>query len=833
MPTNFESLPFDHTKKTAYTADFEMKNPGISATDNLMMMQEGYNTKKTTIHKLTADDLDIINDEYCESPLELRNDYLGSVAHINKSTLKKLNTIDFSVHYTGAGLGLQFSKEQLDSLDKNGRMILEANNELREQLTLWVPYSSMFEEGYTPEWAYYYETLAWPNNKVTRYPYNTIYVSSDLLLHSYHKLFENTLKEYETTHAREQLRSIVQESLDQFYELARTSETDTIKSYYEYLTAYWSVASILIPETSEFDRIIRDSRTAYDEDWNNTIIDPNGTITTEYLKEYLQTRTDTIIENYPTSYTDAVQDTIDLILEWTESKHIDTLADAFSPQDDPEFMIYQDYTQFVPRGYYTDNAELKTYFMTLKWLMRHKFYTRDTKLARASLLLVHKLPESVVHKLSELNQFIKRMIGEDDDITRDAMQEFLQNKDLTSTTAIFEQDPSTRQEDLSTLHPQKIISTSYLVPEEASITEKQSKFKTAGFVLFGEKFTSDSRVMDELTAGWAEVESSKKPSVVSIYQLRDTIALGNRLQEVQERWNKFSREFGISQKQQEFYTSNRNEISDTLEEFMKTDTIYNKRLILANSARTLPKKAPEYMTSSNFVNKIKNTILWTYTELKHDTILYVKQAFAEMGAWWPDLCRINVEVPELDVPKWYVEPQVDLIDNILILAKDSQAYFWDTNKVNFELFIDYLQFVKSIALKQLANEVITDQEFERLRTSYTLLSNILSPSQGYRSTGERGTRSANIADIFTSGDYGPYYLATGRPLLMIVLVDDINGKRAVIWPVYSTYEFYGMPFPSETGRYTDQDRRDVYDNLEHKEELMTLPLQKILIPNKN
>jgi hypothetical protein len=56
----------------------------------------------------------------------------------------------------------------------------------------------------------------------------------------------------------------------------------------------------------------------------------------------------------------------------------------------------------------------------------------------------------------------------------------------------------------------------------------------------------------------------------------------------------------------------------------------------------------------------------------------------------------------------------------------------------------------------------------------------MSPAPTYQTSGERGMRSALIADIFTSGEYGPYYIATGRPLLMIVLVDDINGKRAVI-----------------------------------------------------
>jgi hypothetical protein len=44
---------------------------------------------------------------------------------------------------------------------------------------------------------------------------------------------------------------------------------------------------------------------------------------------------------------------------------------------------------------------------------------------------------------------------------------------------------------------------------------------------------------------------------------------------------------------------------------------------------------------------------------------------------------------------------------------------------------------------------------------------------------------------------------------LITNIKDTNGSRAVIGPVYSTFEFYGSdnPVVSEKGRYTDDDRR--------------------------
>jgi hypothetical protein len=66
-----------------------------------------------------------------------------------------------------------------------------------------------------------------------------------------------------------------------------------------------------------------------------------------------------------------------------------------------------------------------------------------------------------------------------------------------------------------------------------------------------------------------------------------------------------------------------------------------------------------------------------------------------------------------------------------------------------------------------------------------------------------------IADIFTSEGNGPLYIANGRPYLLLTTIKDVNGTRAVIGPVYSTFEFYGDDnvISAEKGRYSDDDWR--------------------------
>ena len=60
----------------------------------------------------------------------------------------------------------------------------------------------------------------------------------------------------------------------------------------------------------------------------------------------------------------------------------------------------------------------------MKWLMRHKLYTRDDKLAQAALLMSLEFPQSAQDKVSELQTFIQKMIGSDDDTTLADLQGF-------------------------------------------------------------------------------------------------------------------------------------------------------------------------------------------------------------------------------------------------------------------------------------------------------------------------------------------------------------------------------------------------------------------------
>lgn len=105
---------------------------------------------------------------------------------------------------------------------------------------------------------------------------------------------------------------------------------------------------------------------------------------------------------------------------------------------------------------------------------------------------------------------------------------------------------------------------------------------------------------------------------------------------------------------------------------------------------------------------------------------------------------------------------------------------WFTDKDNFNGFGEYLTKIRKISQQQIKNQTISDEDFEWLRTSYQTLSDLTYPRKIFGEPLGKEERGALIADIFTSEDGNPLYQATGRPLLMAVMINDANGARVVM-----------------------------------------------------
>gem|GEM_PF-5719843 len=96
------------------------------------------------------------------------------------------------------------------------------------------------------EWVNGLSQIAGSTIPYQRYPYNTLLVTSDLVLHLYHKIFDNALKSYEEAKARPIMQEFASSMLNKFDQLAKKETNPDLKRQYDFLTAYWMIPTILL-----------------------------------------------------------------------------------------------------------------------------------------------------------------------------------------------------------------------------------------------------------------------------------------------------------------------------------------------------------------------------------------------------------------------------------------------------------------------------------------------------------------------------------------------------------------------------------------------------------
>lgn len=157
---------------------------------------------------------------------------------------------------------------------------------------------------------------------------------------------------------------------------------------------------------------------------------------------------------------------------------------------------------------------------------------------------------------------------------------------------------------------------------------------------------------------------------------------------------------------------------------------------------------PSFMTTEAWMDKDLNTALGSWSELKHDTILYGKQSAAEMGG----------EAYEEVVG--YVEPNIEVYEKLLWLTKFSRENLNQRNlsleeiDIKIEKFESILEFLISCSIKELRNEELTSEEYDRIQIYGGILEDLTASFSGenlrwFEITSETDKNMAIIADFHT------------------------------------------------------------------------------------
>ncbi len=208
---------------------------------------------------------------------------------------------------------------------------------------------------------------------------------------------------------------------------------------------------------------------------------------------------------------------------------------------------------------------------------------------------------------------------------------------------------------------------------------------------------------------------------------------------------------------------------------------------------------PSFMRNQAWYRKELNTYLGSWTELKHDTILYAKQVYAEAGGGGESLDD-----------RGYVEPNPQLYSRLAALAAMtregllSRGLLDERDADSLKRMQELSLMLKDISEKELSNTALSDADYELIRSFGVQLEHFWIEALRDKTNGNVAKLFDNpaglIADVATDPTGTVLEEGTGY-ISQIYAVVPLAGKlRIVRGAVYSYYEF---PWPA-SDRLTDE-----------------------------
>ncbi|MDR1040098.1 MAG: DUF3160 domain-containing protein [Deltaproteobacteria bacterium] len=215
--------------------------------------------------------------------------------------------------------------------------------------------------------------------------------------------------------------------------------------------------------------------------------------------------------------------------------------------------------------------------------------------------------------------------------------------------------------------------------------------------------------------------------------------------------------------------------------------------VLRTLSATYGEGYPIYMRGGAFGAKQLETLLGSYTELKHDTLLYDKPNYAEMG-------NGGYDIDPPPVPKGFVEPNLEFWDAMAEALRATEEAFRSNGLFpdhqerygTLAYFSEKVDRLRGIARTELAGGRPSEDDYEFLRT-FTIQEMAERPGGGAWTDPETFL-SGLVVDVQTinavGGDPGGVlHEGLGAPSLILVLVGNDGDQRMTVGMAFNHYEF--------------------------------------------
>lgn len=453
--------------------------------------------------------------------------------------------------------------------------------------------------------------------------------------------------------------------------------------------------------------------------------------------------------------------------------------------------VMEDYSQYAPRGYYEGDEQLERYFRAMMWYGRVHFKQDDEDLDRSALLISEMISEDT--EAYELWQSVYEIttffVGASDDsgvneympILNEAYENGVTTDELIGDRDLFARLHKATGE----LAPPLINSVPIMDGVDNIIP---------GFRFMGQRFTIDAAIMQKLI--YSCVEESKAhekrllPDVLDVpAALGSDIALG------------ILEEGGVNS--YPGYSENMDALRDALT--AENEELWSAGLYAGwlNTLRPLldvkGEGYPMFMQGEEWAKKDLECFAGSFTELKHDTVLYTKQVMAEMGGGW-------IEEPD---DRGYVEPEPLVYARFAELAERT-AY--GLNEYGMLTAYQYRNLTRlsqiadtmlEISEKELRDETLTEEEYEFIRGYGGNIEHFwleaIKEETGGETVATKECPAAVVVDIATNPNGWVLEAGTGNPSQIYAIVK-VDGKVKIAKG--SVYSFYQFEWPIDD-RLTD------------------------------
>lgn len=324
----------------------------------------------------------------------------------------------------------------------------------------------------------------------------------------------------------------------------------------------------------------------------------------------------------------------------------------------------EDMTLFTPRGHYTNSRVLTAYFQGFLWLSRAQFQIAsstpteqsDRELRAAILLALHVRDRGLLDEWQFIESFVQTLNGQSDAMTVVEMLALLESLSLDRVTAL------TSDSDVTTIR-KALLASNYGIQEINNGNAFVVNCNPVDYELpralslVGQRWTPDSWTFGKTV--FPEVKNNgvavlrRVPSGLDVAYA----TLGNDTA-LPILTNRMVDPNGVPFRDGFDYRDNLDSVRsvlDSQESTFWTEHTYGSWLYsLRALSEPIPASAPDTFRTGAWKHRIMNTQLASWTQLRHDTLLYAEQSFTP-----PVICEF---------PCGYVDPYPDLWERLSEMA---------------------------------------------------------------------------------------------------------------------------------------------------------------------